>query len=186
MLHPQEGQKLPPLTQVFAYGQVSPGSTLTLNGFPVTVHPKGGYLTMVALTPGENTLHAEVHSLDGGQTLFDRHVVVSSGFVISPESPLTLEKSSLSPNDDLWLAPGDTLRVSFQGSPGGAAEFTISGLKQKIPMLEVAAGSATARGIYQGSYLVQAGDDVANGTIEVAIKKRRTCPASENNRAAHL
>ena len=43
------------------------------DGLHLRVHPKGGYLTMVSLTPGEDTLHAEVHSLDGGQTFFDRH-----------------------------------------------------------------------------------------------------------------
>ena len=172
VLHPQEGQRLPPLTQVFAYGGVSPGSTLTLNGFPVSVHPKGGYLTMVALTPGENTIHADVRSLDGGHTLLDRHVFVSSGFIPSPVTPLTLERGSLSPNEDLWLAGGDILHVSFQGSPGATASFAISGIKGKFPMQEVNAGSATARGLYQGSYLVQPTDHLSmENAIEVELKK---------------
>ena len=171
ILHPLEGQKLPYLNQVFAFGQVAPGATLTFNGLPVTVHPKGGYLTMVPLTPGMSTIHAEVHDRFGAQTITDRHVYVSSGFVMSPIYPLTLEKGSVAPSEDLLLTAGDTLRVSFQGTTGGAAEFTISGLYGAIPMLEVGAGSATARGVYQGSLIIQPTDKFNSSVIEVALKK---------------
>lgn len=184
MLHPMENQRLPPLTQVFAYGQTVPGSTLTINGLPVPVHRKGGYLVMVPLTPGENTLHEETRSPHGAMATLDRHVFVSSGFVVSPYPPLTLERGSITPDDNQELVAGDTLRVTAQGSPGGTAEFTVSGLHMHAPMLEADAGTPQARGIYRGSYVIQPDDKTTSGAIEVSLK--RELHQAHQTAAGHL
>ena len=169
MIHPLEGAKLPSLKEIFVYGAVIPGSTLTINGSTIPVHPKGGYLTMVPLTPGDILLSMDAKA-PGGQTAHvDRRFNVAPGFVISPASPTTLVKDSIMPVDDHLLAAGDTLRVSFQGSPQGTAEFAIEGVARHVPMLET---GTSPRGIYEGSYIIQPGDTAKQAMIMVTLKKK--------------
>lgn len=174
IVHPTEGQRLPPISQVFVFGAVTPGSSLTLNGMPVTPHPKGGYLTMVPLKPGDMLLTAETQGPAGDTAKIERRFTVASPFTPSPMDPLTLEKGSITPSDNLWLSAGDTVRVTFQGSSGAEAEFQISGVKKKIPMLEIGSSSTTRRGIYEGFYQLQADDDLENENIEVTLKRGKT------------
>ena len=54
VVHPLEGAKLPAIREVFVYGAVVAGSTLTINGSTVPVHAKGGWLVMVPLVPGRH------------------------------------------------------------------------------------------------------------------------------------
>lgn len=167
VVHPLEGARLPPLKEVFVFGAVVPGSTLTINGSTVPVHPKGGYLTMVPLVPGEILLGMDAKA-PGGQTAhLDRRFTVSSGFLMSPSTPTQIVPESISPSDDLLLAAGDTVRITFQGSPQGHAEFSIDGLASHIPMLEVG-----GRGIYEGSYILQPGQHADRARLSVTLKKR--------------
>ena len=169
VVHPLEGAKLPPLKEVFVFGAVMPGSTLMINGSTVTVHPKGGYLTMVPLVPGEILLALDTKA-PGGQTAhLDRRFSVNPGFVMSPLSPITLVKESITPAEDLFLSAGDTVRVAFQGSPQGTAEFSIDGVARHVPMLEM---GNPPHGIYEGSYLIKPGLQATQAGISVTLKKR--------------
>ncbi len=154
---------------MFVYGATVAGSTLAINGSTVPVHAKGGYLTMVPLVSGDILLSMDTKAPSGQTAHFDRRFTVSPGFVMSPSTPTTLVKDSISPSDDLLLAPGDTLRVSFQGSPQGTAEFTVEGLAHHIPMSEV---GNPPRGIYEGSYVIQPGGAANHADIAVTLKKR--------------
>jgi N-acetylmuramoyl-L-alanine amidase len=180
VVHPLEGMKLPAIPQTFVFGAVSPGSTVTINGNQVPVHPKGGYLAMAPLRPGEFIYTVEAKTPLGETLRVDRKVFVSPGFVISPANPLTIEKTSVAPFDDLWLVPGDSLRVLFQGSPGASASFSIEDVAKDLPMVEqgtfaakgvVALSSTAARGIYEGFYVVQPGDKAKAAAIEVTLKR---------------
>ncbi|MFA5975347.1 MAG: N-acetylmuramoyl-L-alanine amidase [Elusimicrobiota bacterium] len=173
IVHPTEGQRLPLLSQIFAFGAVVPGSTLTINGSTINVHSSGGYLAMVPVSTGDFVLSAEVKSPAGDSAKLDRRIYVAPGFIASPLSPLTIEKGSVSPFDDAWLMAGDSVRVSFQGSSGASAEFSIEGVARKIPMMEVGVSSAGRRGIYEGLYTIQPEDKVHRASIEVTLKRRR-------------
>ena len=59
MVYPTEGMSLPALKEIFVLGEVSPASTLTINGTLIKVHPKGGYLAIVPLSSGTFTFHCE-------------------------------------------------------------------------------------------------------------------------------
>lgn len=169
VLHPTEGQRLPNLSQVFTFGAVSPGSTLTVNGLPITVHPGGGYLAMIPMKPGELTLTYMAMGAVGSGVAVDRRVVVSSGFVPSPINPLTLEKGTVTPTDNLWLSAGDVVRVTFQGSPGAKAEFAIEGVHDKIPMAEIG-----GRGQFEGTYWILPTDKCNDAKIVVTLKKGKS------------
>ena len=169
VVHPLEGARLPSLREIFVFGAVVPGSTLTINGSTVPVHPKGGYLAMVPLSPGNVLLSLDAGA-PGGQTAhLDRRFTVADGWTVAPSTPTTLWKDSVSPADDLWLTFGDTIRVTFQGSPGGLAEFAIDGVGSHLPMVEQ---GNPPRGIYEGSYVIQPGDHARRAEIAVTLKKR--------------
>ncbi len=155
------------------------GSTLTINGNPVAVHPNGGYLAMTPLFPGENTLHLESKTKAGDVSTFDRHFFVNPGFVESPRSPLTINKESIQPADDMLLSPGDILRVSFQGTPQAQAEFSVESLDKHIPMIEVPGPN---RGIYEGSLIIPRGHTSLRSMITVSLKKKYTEKANARGR----
>src|SRR5882672_6219242 len=101
VIHPTEGQSLPAIKEVFVFGEVTPGSTLTINGTMIPVHPKGGYLAMVPVSSGPFVFACDATLPSGEKLHLDRHVVVSPGFVESPVKPLTLVKETLEPSEDI-------------------------------------------------------------------------------------
>ena len=167
VLHPTEGMHLPALSQVFSFGAVTPGATLTINGEAVPVHALGGYLTMVRLKPGENVLTYEVKTSSGQQTHLDRHVFVEAPPTPLAPTPLAIDKASITPQEDLTFTAGDPVRVSFQGSPQASAQFALSGMQRALPMVE---NAALGPGFYEGSYIVQPSDHGNPATIEVSLK----------------
>lgn len=169
MIHPLEGAKLPALKDIFVYGAVVPGSTLTINGSTIPVHPKGGYLTMVPLVPGDILLSLDAKAPGGQSAHLDRRFNVAPGFVMSPSTPTTLVKDSVTPAEDDLLTAGDSIRVAFQGSPQGAAEFAIDGLSRHIPMIET---GNPPRGFYEGTYVIQSGEIAKQADIVVTLKKK--------------
>ena len=166
VVHPTEGMKVPSINQIFVFGAITPGCALTVNGSSVAVHPQGGFLMMMPVTPGDDVLHFEVRSASGEVTILDRHFTVAEGFRLSPVKPLTLEAGSVTPQSDVVLSPGDMLSVSFQGSPGGQAWFSVSGLAKHVPMVE-----AGARGIYRGTFIIQPGDSVDHTPVKVVLEQ---------------
>ena len=124
---------------------------------------------MVPLTPGEVLLSLNA-TAPGGQTAhLDRHFTVAPAWMIAPSTPTTLWKESVTPADDLLLASGDTVRITFQGSPGGHAEFTIDGVAAHLPMVEE---GNPGRGIYVGSYVIGPTDHAKGVAISVQLKKQ--------------
>lgn len=169
VVHPAEGARLPALKEVFVFGTALPKSTFTINGTAIPVHPKGAYLTMVPLVPGDNLLHLEQATSSGVITM-DRRFAVSPGFVEVRKEPLTILKDTITPTDDILLAPGDMLRVSFQGSPQAVAEFSIEGLAKHVPMLEYS--PALKPGMYEGSYIIPRDVTVNRASVSVTLKKK--------------
>lgn len=175
VIHPTENQNLPGLKETFIMGEVTPGSTLTVNNVPLRVHPKGGYLGMVALAPGNFTLSVQAITPTGETLKLDRHVNVAGPFVEAPSKPLTVLRDTIEPTEDMVLAPGDALRVSVQGSPQSSAEFTINNVARHVPMVERYLGNTSTsvpRGLYDGSYIIQPGDDADALPIEVTLKSK--------------
>jgi N-acetylmuramoyl-L-alanine amidase len=122
---------------------------------------------MVPLAPGENLMRVEARPPFGDPILVERRFTVNTVAPELPKSPVTLVKESITPADDLLLQPGDTLRVSFQGSPQGTAEFSIEGLEKKVPMVEL---GNPPRGLYEGSYIVPRDATAKRAIIAVSLK----------------
>lgn len=161
---PAEKSHLPALGATFVCGSVPPGSKLSLNGAPVTVHPDGGFVTMVRLAPGEFQIDAELQSEEASYRL-TRTVFVAKAEQAAPVSPLTIE--TVTPSRDQELLPGDEVIVTCKGSPGMKASFTIKGVKKRrFPMFETGAAPG---GIYQGVYRVGNKDRLRKSKIKVTL-----------------
>lgn len=86
--------------------------------------------------------------------------VQAQGLVGQPPSgPAAVRISSLTHNATGGLSTGDTITVQLRGTPGGQAFFDIFGVAASVPMTEVATG------LYQGSYVMRAGNTVSDAAI---------------------
>jgi len=179
VVHPQEGAKLPSLKEVFVYGAVVAGSTLTINGSTVPVHAKGGYLTMVPLMPGDNLLKLDSLAPGGLMGHLERRFTVATGFIPCPPSPIRIVKESITPADDMLLVAGDVVNVAFQGTPQATAEFSIEGVSRHIPLIET---GSPPQGLYEGSYVIPPGKTADQTEIIVTLKKGNVRQARANGR----
>ncbi|OGR89655.1 MAG: hypothetical protein A2992_02295 [Elusimicrobia bacterium RIFCSPLOWO2_01_FULL_59_12] len=176
VVHPTEGQQLPALRETFILGEATPGSTVTVNGAMLRVHPKGGYLAMVPLQTGPLVLSVQAVTPGGETAKVDRRVVVAEGWTELPAKPFTLKKETLEPMEDIVLSPGDPLRVFFQGTPQASGEFSVEGVMRHVPMSDRATSAASTgavRGLYEGTYIIQPDDEADKAPIEVVLKNRK-------------
>lgn len=162
IIYPAENQRLPAITSTFVGGSAPPGGKLTINGKPVAIHPGGGFLTMISLTPGTYKIQAELQW--NGRT----YQSVRTVYVAEPQSALPvsgLAIQSVTPQDDQALLPGDWIKVVCKGSPGMVAYFTIDGMVKQFPMTESPKGS----GVYQGLYQMGNFDLLNQAVIRVTL-----------------
>lgn len=163
IVHPGENARLPALDSTFVFGAAPPTGKLFINGAPVPIHPEGGFLTMVKLTPGEFKIQAELE-LNGIKYHFTRTIFVAEPEKPAPVSPLTIEY--VAPNQDQQLWPGDYLEVICKGSPGMNGYFSIEGIKGKFPLTETAKAPG---GIYHGVYCIGNDDKLQKAKIKVTL-----------------
>jgi N-acetylmuramoyl-L-alanine amidase len=164
IVHPAENSRLPALTSTYVCGSAPPDGKLTLNGQAVPIHPDGGFVAMVDLTPGEFVITA---ALTLGATTYQttRTVWVASPEQPAPVTPLTIEYAT--PEYDQELAPGDLVTVTCKGSPGMTAYFTVGGVAKKFPLLESPTGM---KGIYQGIYRIDPQDRLQKSRINITLE----------------
>lgn len=165
ILYPSENARLPAFSSIFVGGSVPFGGKLMINGKEVPVHPGGGFVTMLDLTPGVFRIQAELQ-LNGLMYYLTRTVYVSE-----PESPLSaspLTLKNVTPKQDQQLLPGDNVKVTCKGSPGMEAYFTVEGIDKKFPMSETQPSS----GIYQGVYRIGWHDPLNQSKITVTLKNQ--------------
>ena len=133
---------------VILEGSVTPGAGLTVSGQRAEVQPDGLYTLWWPLEPGPNTL--TLVATQGGQS--GRAVVRVTRMVPSPlpAAPTAIRAGSVQPRAPLefWDLEGDspaerTLRVAFEGSPGGRATFRVAGGPPQ-PMSEGPSGTYSA------------------------------------------
>ncbi len=162
IVQPVENARLPALASTFVCGSAPTGGKLLINGMPVVIHPGGGFLAMVPLTPGQFTIRAELQLGDTSSILI-RTVWVAEPERPAPADPVTIE--SVTPRQDQEVETGDEVTVVCKGSPGLNAWFTVKGVRKDWPMVETGPGS----GIYQGVYRVDEKDRLKRSTIEVTL-----------------
>jgi N-acetylmuramoyl-L-alanine amidase len=115
---------------------------ITVNdGLRFPVREDGGWLAFVPVTPGEFPFVVRAYRRRDDST-----TVASGGITVrvpEPRKQGTLDSLEIlgdydSPAGDLWLSAGEDLIVSFSGSPGQEAWFSIKGVADSVPMAETA------------------------------------------------
>jgi N-acetylmuramoyl-L-alanine amidase len=124
VVYPAEGQRMPAVQSSFVYGSVTPGSQLWVNGQSVDVHQDGAWLAFVPFREGEFTLRVSARNHDGSASQ-ERKVVVARRRTLIPADSFGIIHASVRPDAEKSLLPGDRLLVSFHGTPGCKASFSI-------------------------------------------------------------
>ncbi len=135
VVYPKPDGIIGAVDSTFIFGNVTEGSELTINGYPVDVHRDGGFLAYLPLDPGRFVFRL-IAVKDGEITAKFLTVLVPYPLKSPPYDSLTIEdKSQVMGN--LSLIEGDVLTLSILGTPGCHAYFSIPGYVDSVPMVEM-------------------------------------------------
>lgn len=134
LVYPPEGANIGPVSWSFILGSVTPGSQLSVNGRKVDVYETGAFLAYIPFDSGEFIIQLAAIDASGIATLERKVNVAQRKRTIRPDS-LCILHGSINPNYKLSLPAGERLYVSFQGTPGCKASFSV-GRSLGFPMLE--------------------------------------------------
>jgi N-acetylmuramoyl-L-alanine amidase len=149
--YPPNGHRVA-FDHVLLEGSVPPGANLKIGGEAAAVGPDGLFVLWWPLRVGVNDLRlvTTLNGQTGGRTLRVTRTVAAP----LPAVPTTLDRASLRPavTHEFWDPAGDTpdersVRVAFQGAPGGRAAFRVAD-GPPTPMREVSAGQ------YEATYVL--------------------------------
>lgn len=175
--YPPENYTMP-FDHVLLEGSVPPGASLRINGRSVDTGQDGLFIEWLPLQAGPNVLRLE-SSLNGERALREFRVTSKLPAPL-PATPTAIVEGSVTPAADLKLydlggsLASRTLNVSFRGSPGAAASFTVGG-RGPYPMLERAAqdfpgSAALPGGTYEGSLVLQGTDALRDAPVVVTLR----------------
>jgi N-acetylmuramoyl-L-alanine amidase len=167
-----------PFDHVLLEGSVTAGADLKINGSSVDVGTDGLFIEWYPLQPGKNTL--SMLTTLAGETGKLEYTVISSPRVPLGETPTKIVTDSITPfaNAAYFALNNDIIQISFQGSPAGTASFKI-GDKGPFKLLErssefflgfkTPAEQQALKGQYEGSYVLQAGDNFENAPVTISL-----------------
>ncbi|MCI0405029.1 MAG: N-acetylmuramoyl-L-alanine amidase [candidate division Zixibacteria bacterium] len=143
VVYPETMQVLPPIDSNFIFGSVTPGAKLTINGTPVEVYKTGGFLAFLPVAEG-NFYYRLKAEKNGQKVAFDWPVLVTPKPRPIPRDSLAIRFGSATPSDSIFTYPGELVTLSFSGTPGLSAFFTVEGLEGEFPMVETALPSGNS------------------------------------------
>jgi len=198
VVYPKEGQELTAYDSTFILGNVTPGAELKINGYPIKVYPKGGFLAYIPIQPGEFQFEL-IASNRVGATTSTLTVKVPERFKTTPSDSFRIEEKGRSPEQNLVLTAGDLLQAKFRGTPNCQGMFKIEGLTDWMDMAEsqlrISAPESrevfstdeimdtlTGKGVYSGLYRVKGEDNIDSAKIYFGlVKSVATAPESLKN-----
>ena len=186
VVYPKEGQLVTATDSTFIFGSVhGPNVRLTIQDTSIPVSPAGTFLAYVPVSRGEFSFVLKAIS--------DLDTVTTARNVVIPLLPaqiafdtLAIDTTTLQPDRDLELLAGDLVRVSFVGTPGMKARFSVPGLVDNAPMIEAAElppaywgeavfgvgepiYSSVSSGYYQGIFAVPPGLTLSENQVEFEL-----------------
>jgi len=186
VIYPREGNQVTAAKSTFIFGNVSPVEVnFNINNIPVELYANGTFLAVVPVKPGNFSFVCE--AVAGGDTAkLVRNVYIPYYLKTSPFDSLVIDTSYVFPAEDWELRPGDVFKVAVKGTPGCIATYSIDGLVNDLPMVEIppkksfywgeaAFGQGTnsqmpdVEGIYTGTYIIQTWDWAINREINFKL-----------------
>jgi N-acetylmuramoyl-L-alanine amidase len=123
VIYPRENQQIPQVDSTFIFGNVPPGSQLSVNGVKVPIYNSGGWITYLKINPGLFTFHITA-SRKGETSTFDRTIQV--GPIVTPESVMAKQQpQSPHPGSKAIYFVGDTFEFSYIAPRNGNGWFQI-------------------------------------------------------------
>lgn len=162
VIYPKAGQTIGAVDSTFILGHVPPRAgdysyVLRINDEQVEVHPGGGFLAFLPIAPGEFTFHLSAILTDKDRQPYQARIkrgaienpppypeILSDSLTVSVPQPwpqpgydsLVILETGQSPSQDLVMAQGDRLVVSFRGTPGCRAWFSLDSIIDSVAMVE--------------------------------------------------
>ncbi len=162
VVYPRAGQTIGAVDSTFILGHVPArigdySYVLRINDQQVEVHPDGGFLAYLPISPGPFTFHLTAILSDKDMQPYQARikrgaleepspypeVLTDSLAVLVPEpwpqpgfDSLVILRAGQLPAQDMVISEGDRLVVSFRGTPGCRAWFSLDSLIDSIPMVE--------------------------------------------------
>lgn len=166
-------------------GCTAPDATLELDGKAIRIFPNGAFAGLASLEMGKNEL-TFVATRKGKSTEVIMNVEVIEPPKPLPESPLKILQSTLYPDTDTELLPGDELVVRFKGSPGAEAWLSVEGLDEKWRMreLSVEKREASCPGYYQLRKKIR--DDVKLDHADLRVSLEREIDGKKKSTSRKL
>jgi len=184
IVYPREGDILSAAAKdsAFIFGQVQPSNChLIINGEPIKVFSNGAFLAYLPVKSGDFFFNCMAFN-EKDTVRTGRLVYITPLLHSVSKDTLKIEAGTERPSSGYKLTAGDLFRVSFMGTPGCRAGFTIDGVAENIPMAEVPPnrdfywgetvfGDALPpsgeeiEGLYRGSYQIQPGDSCDSARI---------------------
>jgi len=147
---------------------LSNGRVITADEHATTVTVDGTAASMADLRPGDVvTVRSDPRTGKVREVVAfsPAHSVATASPSPSATVASGVQISDVNANAQHPLHVGQTLTVSFDGTPGGAASFDLSNVVLGTPMREVRPG------YYEGSYVVQVGTNIVDAPLLVSLSK---------------
>lgn len=172
VVYPETMQTIGPVDSNFIFGSVTPGAKLVINGASVEIYKTGGFLAFLPVTEGNFVYYLEAEK-SGQKIAFDWPVFVSPKPRPIPPDSLAIRFGSAIPSDSIFTYPGELVTVSFSGTPGLTAFFTVEGLEGEFPMAETVLPSNNNGNVVFGLTVLpeSAGSGFYTGVLRVPDKR---------------
>lgn len=172
VIYPKENSTVVAADSIFVFGNVYPPTAqITINGKSAELYPNGAFLAYVPVTVGKFHLVGRAFT-ENERAILIRQIYVPPYLKTSAEDRLEIDTSYVFPREDWVASPGDLIKVAFKGTPGCRASFSIAGVIEDVPMVElspkkafdwgdpmfgerISAPMKGVRGIYTGVYVIK-------------------------------
>ncbi|MGB5107154.1 MAG: N-acetylmuramoyl-L-alanine amidase [Candidatus Zixiibacteriota bacterium] len=180
VIYPAPNQRITAVDSTFIFGNVTPGSELTINKTPVKVYENGAFIAFLPIKSGRFAFVLDA-KMKGKTTTFELPLDVPEPYVV-PDSQ-AIVKGYMSPSSDITLMEGDMFSTGFRGTPGLHGYFSLSADHRLVRMAESPAtpqsywaqdvfgdgefpDSLLVKGSYNGNVVL--GSDHVGDTVKVA------------------
>jgi N-acetylmuramoyl-L-alanine amidase len=181
LLNPRDDATSTTREIVHVLGRTSPDATVTVGGEAARVFSTGVFVRdNVPLQMGENRI--AVVASKQGQKLEHLLVVTRRAETPAPPEPkerrLQIDEDSPEPAQDVILSHGDILEMSFRGTPGQKAEYSLSANEWQ-PMTEALdEPSAAPSGLYRACLVVTPDSDTTNSPVHFRLQTDPACKST--------
>jgi N-acetylmuramoyl-L-alanine amidase len=150
----------------FIAGRTCNDCRLYINNDSTYVYPTGVFAVKKVLTVGRN-----VFTITAADTLgktYTKQVVYYYHPLPPPSATpvFRMDYFTITPQGNLQLAEGDTLRIKMKAFPGCKATWINNTPLHELP----AAAAQGVPGFYEGQYVITAADTLLNGRIKVTLQ----------------